>query len=236
MFLISAALGWFSISSTVMSCHQLLTTVGGWWQLIWKKNYWNFNAHTIFDTCAKFPLSKLILIFINCYQLLTAVDNLWQLIWKKLTGIFMYTLELKFVPNFGSLGWFSFSSTVISCHQLLTADDGRYEKKVKGIFLYIPKLILVLNSSSLEWFSFSSGVNSCYQLLRADDSCYEKKINGIFIYSLKQIPVPNLSFVPGSGAWLESVTLVTNEWQGPCQAILGLLRHSWAGACAWVEQ
>ena len=155
---------------------------------------------------------------------------------KKLNWNLYVHTWVEIVPNFGSLGWFSFSSTVISCHQLLTADDGRYEKKVKGIFLYIPKLILVLNSSSLEWFSFSSGVNSCYQLLRTDDSCYEKNINGIFIYSLKQIPVPNLSFVPCSGAWLESVTPVTNEWQGPCQAKLGLLRHSWAGACAWVEQ
>ena len=118
----------------------------------------------------------------------------------------MYTLKLIPVPNFRSLGWFWFLSTVISCWQLLTADDSWYDKNLTGIFIYTLKFILVPNFSSLGWFSFSSVVNSCYQLLTADDSCHEKKLNGIFIYSLKLIPVPNFSSPGCLGARLESVT------------------------------
>ena len=92
-------------------------------------------------------------------------------------------------------------------------------------------MVLELNFSSLAWFSFSSAVNSCYQLLTADDSCYEKKLNGIFIYPLKLIFVPNFSSLGCLGAWPESVTA-----HGSRQAKLKLLRFSWAGAFAWVEQ
>ena len=56
----------------------------------------------------------------------------------------MNTLKLILVLNFSSLGWFSFSSAVNSCYQLLTA----VTKKMNGIFIYPLKLILVPNFSS----------------------------------------------------------------------------------------
>ena len=119
-----SSLGWFSFSSTVISCHQLLTAVESWWQLIWKQNYWNFHVLSIGDIFAKFQLSRLILIFINCYQLSSAVDSCWQLktadMKKNSTGICMHTLKLI-------LAWFSFESTVISCWQLLAADDSCWQ-------------------------------------------------------------------------------------------------------------
>ena len=151
----------------------------------------------------------------------------------------MYTLLVISLPNFSSLGWFLYSSAFDSCYQLLTANDSSYEKKLTRIFIYTLKLILVLNFSSLAWFPFSSAVNSCYQLLKADDSCYEKKLNGIFIFPLKLISVPNFSSAGCLGAWLESVTV--DCWRSRSQsrshqARLELLRLSWAGACAWVEQ
>ena len=48
----------------------------------------------------------------------------------------MYTLKLILVPNFSSLGWFWFSSAVISSYQLLTAVDSWKEKNLIGIFMY----------------------------------------------------------------------------------------------------
>ena len=135
-------------------------------------------VYTKVDTCAKFPLSKLILIFINCYQLLTAVDNLWQLIWKKLTGIFMYTLELKFVPNFGSLGWFSFSSTVISCWQLMTDDM----KKINWHF-YVHTNINTCAKYQLSNLIFI--FINCYQLSSAGDSGWQLMTADIKIIQLE---------------------------------------------------
>ena len=83
-----SSLGWFLISSTFISCHQLLTAVDSWWQLIWIKFDWNFHVHSIGDIFAKFQLSRLIFIFISFWQLLSAVDSLWQLSWKKINWNF----------------------------------------------------------------------------------------------------------------------------------------------------
>ena len=47
----------------------------------------------------------------------------------------MYTLQLKIVPNFNSLGLFSFSSAGSSCYQLLIA----VTKKIKWDFQIPPK-------------------------------------------------------------------------------------------------
>ena len=131
-----------------INCFQLLTDIDSWWQLIWKKFNWNFCVYTKVDMCAKFQLSWLIFIFINRCQQLTGIYSWWQLIWKNLTGIFVCTLKLICVPNFSSPGWFSFSSIVIRCYQLLTADDNCHEKKFNGIFIYSLKLIPVPNFSS----------------------------------------------------------------------------------------
>ena len=38
---------------------------------------------------------------------------------KCLAGCFIHTFKVIHVPNFSSLGWFSFSSTVLSCWQLI---------------------------------------------------------------------------------------------------------------------
>ena len=95
-----------------------------------------------------------------------------------MTGIFMYTLFVINLPNFSSIGWFLFSSTFISCHQLLTANDSLYEKKYWNFFVHtkvdtcaefqLSRLIFI-------FISCLSAVISCWQQLTADDSWYEKK-------------------------------------------------------------
>ena len=119
--------------------------------------------------CAKFQLSRLILILsaVNSYwQLLTADDSRHK---KNLNGIFIYPLKLIPVPNFSSLGWFSFLSAVNSCWQLLTADDSCHKKILYGIFIYPLNLIPLPNFSSLGWVSFLSAfkaVFSCWQMIQ----------------------------------------------------------------------
>ena len=98
-----SSLGWFSFSSTAISCWQLLTAVESWWQLIWKKLDWNFYVHTKVDTCAEFQLSRLIFIFVSFWQLLSAVDSWWQLSQQKFSGDFIYPLDVKYVPNLRSV-------------------------------------------------------------------------------------------------------------------------------------
>ena len=78
-----SSLGWFSFSSAVNSCYQLLTADDSWWKLKWQKFDWIIYIHTKVHTCAKFQLSRLIFIFISCQQLLTAFDSWWQLSQKK---------------------------------------------------------------------------------------------------------------------------------------------------------
>ena len=107
-----SSLGWFSF-------YQLSTDVDSFWQLmraVTKNFEWDFHLPTKADTCAKFQLSRLIFIFISCQQLLTTFDSWWELSQKMLYGIFIYPLKLIPMPNFSSLGWFSF-------FQLSTAVD-----------------------------------------------------------------------------------------------------------------
>ena len=104
------------------------------------------------------------------------------------------------------------SSAVISCQQLLTADDSCHEKNLNGIFIHILKVICVPNFSSLDWFSLSSAVNSSLLLLwllTIDNSCYENSFNGIFIYILKVISVPNFN----SLGWFSLSSAVNSFWQ-----------------------
>ena len=120
----------------------------------------------------------------SCQQLLTADDSCHE---KSLNVIFIYTLKVICVPNFSPLGWFSFSSVVISFHQLSTAVDSWWQlswKKLYWILIYTLKVICVPNFSLLGWFSFSSVVISCW---------HEKKLNEIFIYTLRMICVQNFS-------------------------------------------
>ena len=110
---------------------QLLTYIDSWWQVIWKKLIRIFWC-TLKLKCAKFQLSPLIFIFINCHQVLSAIDNCWQLMTAN-----MIKIRLEFlcqhkswyllVTNISSLGWFSFSSTFISCYQPLTAVDSWWQ-------------------------------------------------------------------------------------------------------------
>ena len=130
-----SSLGCFFI---FIHCYKLSSAVDSCWQLMtanMKKIDWNFYIHTKVYTCAECQLSRLIFIFISCQQLLSAFNSWWQLMtadesWndKNLTGLFIYTLKFILVPNFSSLGWFSFSSAVNNCWQLLTADDCWYKK------------------------------------------------------------------------------------------------------------
>ena len=123
-----SSLGWFSFSTTVISCHQLLTAVDSWWQLIFKKIDWNFYIHTKADTCAKFQLSTLIFIFISCYQLLSAVDSWWQLLLNKMKWNF------HLPPKIDTCAKFQLSKLIlifISCQQLLTAFDSWWQLSQK---------------------------------------------------------------------------------------------------------
>ena len=134
-----SSLAWFSFSSAVNSCHQLLTAVDSWWQLIWIKFDWNIYEHTKTDTFVKFQLSRFILIFINCYQRLTAVNSWWQLIWKKFDWNFYVHTKIDTCAKFQlSRLFFIF----ISCQQLLSAVDSWWQllrKKIKWYFHLPPK-------------------------------------------------------------------------------------------------
>ena len=154
---------------------------------------------------------------------------------KKVNWIFYVNTKVdtcqKFLLSrliFIFINCYQLSSAVGSCWQLMTADI----KNVTGILMYTLKLICD------TWFSFTSVGNSCYQLLTADDSCKRKNVSVIFIYPLNVIFVQNLRSVGCSCAWLESVTAHGSQLPvpGSRQAKLLLLRLSWAGACAWVEQ
>ena len=119
----------FLFSSTVIGCWQQLTAVDSWWQLIWKKNYWNFK-YTLklvlapnSSSLAWFSFSSVVnCIFsfssdvISCHQLLTAVDSQWQLIWKKFDwNLYVYT-------KVDTCAEFQLSSLIfifISCQQLI---------------------------------------------------------------------------------------------------------------------
>ena len=77
------------------------------------------------------------------------------------------------MPNFSFLDWFSYSSTVSSFHQLLTADESWNEKNLTEIFMYTLKVIYMPNFGSLGWFLISSTFISCHQLLTAVDSWWQ---------------------------------------------------------------
>ena len=84
-----SSLGWFLFSSAFDSCHQLLTAVDSWWQLIWIKFDRTFHLHSTSDIFAKFQLSRLIFNFINFYQLSSAVDSCWQLMTANMIKIWV---------------------------------------------------------------------------------------------------------------------------------------------------
>ena len=110
---------------------------------------------------------------------------------KKSTGIFMYTVRLILVPNFSSLGWFSFSSAVKSCYQLLTADDNCYEKKSNGIFIFSLYVIFVPKLSSVDCLgaqleSVTDGPSGEYCLRPPGEYCSNSGHAGL-------VPVPELS-------------------------------------------
>ena len=71
--------------SAIDSCYQPLTAV-----------YWNFYIDTEVKRYAKFQFSRLFFIFSNFLQLIWAVD-------KKSNGIFIYSLNVIFVPNLSSV-------------------------------------------------------------------------------------------------------------------------------------
>ena len=102
-------------------------------------------------------------------------------------------MSCVFLPNLAKTSSAELVFIVISCYQLLTADDRCYKKNLNEIFIYVLKMICMPYFSSLCWFLFLSAVNSCWQLLTPNDSCHKQNLNGIIIYPLKLIPVPNFS-------------------------------------------
>ena len=95
---------------------------------------------------------------------------------KKSDGNFIYPLNVIFIPNLRSLGWFLFSSTFISCCQLLTAVDSWWQQiwikfdwnsHVHSIGDFFAKFQL----SRLIFFS--SAFDSCHQLLTAVNSWWQ---------------------------------------------------------------
>ena len=120
-------------------------------------------------------------------QLFAAATSCWQLMKadiKKINWNFIPTLKVMCMPNFSSLGWISFSSTIRSCHQLLTAFDSWWkpsQKKFNFSFyaqiksdihakFQLSRLIFIF----VTFYQLSSAVDSCWQLLTADNSWYEK--------------------------------------------------------------
>ena len=135
-----------------ISCYQLLTADDRWYE---KKIKWNFIyilkmiCMPNFSSLGRFSFLSTVNSCWQFWQLMTAFDSWWQLSQKSFNGIFIYPLKLIPVPNFSSLGCFSFLSTVNSCWQLLTADDSCHKKILNGIFIYPLKLIPVPIFSSL---------------------------------------------------------------------------------------
>ena len=161
-----SSLSWFSFSSTVISCHQLLTAVESWWQLIWKKKLTGIFMYTLklipvpnFSSLGCFSFSST---FISCFQLLTADDSWYD---KNFTGIFIYTLKLLLVLNSSSPGWFSFSSTVISCLQLLTSVQGWWQLTWKKIYWNFNALTKFNTCAKFQLSRFIFIFINCYQLL-----------------------------------------------------------------------
>ena len=95
---------------------------------------------------------------------------------KKINGIFIDTLKIICVPNFSSVGWFLFSSAVISCHQLSWAVNSCWQlspKKIKWNFHPYPKSYMCAKFQlSRMIFIFIS----CQQLLSAVGSCSDVEI------------------------------------------------------------
>ena len=121
----------------------------------------------------------------------------------------MYTLKLIPVPNLALYVNFHFHqllSAVISCCQLLTADDCWYEKSLTEIFMYTLKLILLSNFSSLSWFSFSSTVISCWQLIWKKN--WQEFLCTHWSWYLCKISAPYLDFY-----FHQLLSSVINCWQ-----------------------
>ena len=164
------SLGWFSYSSAVISCQQLLTADGSCHE---KKNKWNFRFHPKGDICAEFELPRLNFIVISCHQLS----------WAFMTA-FMKKIKCYFHlhPNGNICAKLKLSGLifiVISCQQLLPVTDSCHEKYSNGIVIFTLMVIYVPNFRSLGWFSLSSAVNSCWELMIA----VTKKIQKQFYFT-----------------------------------------------------
>ena len=132
-----SSLGWFSFSSTFS----------------WTKIFLILYVHTKIDTCAKFQLSRFILIFIKCYQVLLVFGSCWQLIKVDITkndwNFFKVYTKVDTFANY-QLSWFILIFT--NCYQLL--------KVVKNCW----QLMTVNDSCKQPFmgkFGFSSSKKSC---------------------------------------------------------------------------
>ena len=120
------------------------------------------------------------------------------------------------VPNFSSLNWFSFSSTVFRCWQLLTADDSCYEKKFNWNFHVHTK---VYTNTKFQLSRLIFIFITYYQLISAVDSCWgliEKKVSWNFhVHSIGDIfakfQLPRLIFIFIS--FWQLLSAVDSWWQ-----------------------
>ena len=92
---------------------------------------------------------------------------------KKLNVIFIYILYVICVPNFSSLGWFSFLSAVNCCHQLSTAVESWWLLMTMKINLYIWNLANISPLGCGWKLHLVFFHNSYYQLLTSVDSGWQ---------------------------------------------------------------
>ena len=140
--------------------------------------------------CVKFQLFKLMVfssVFDSCWQPLKDDDNWYRKSW---TGCFIHTHKVICIQNFSSPGWFSFSSAVFSCWQLLRALTADMKTLIWNFHVYT-KAHIVVPKSELSKLIFI--FINFHQLSSAFDNSYEKKITGTFMDTLKSILVPNFS-------------------------------------------
>ena len=101
-----------------------------------------------------------------CHQLSTAVDSWWQLSQKKFKWNFHPHPKSDMCAKIQLsrlIFFYQLSTAVISCQQLLTADDSCQVKNLNVISICTLKVTCVPNSSSLGWFLLSSDDNSRWQ-------------------------------------------------------------------------
>ena len=132
-------------------------------------------------------------------------------------------------------------TAVISCQQLLTAVDSWWQLIRKKFDWNICVHTKVDTCAKFQLSGFIFIFISCQQLLSAVDSWWQllqKKIQWDFYIPPKANTCAKFELcrlLGGLARVCDGCRLTVDGWRSR-QAKLGLLRLSWACACAWVEQ